>query len=65
MTVLTMQGDSQLIWSVKGEVSCSGTPRQEEPGIKLATFQLPPNPLYLLSHMPVFLALPRLHSRYL
>ena len=25
--------------------------KPEEPGIKLATFQLPANPLYLLSHM--------------
>ena len=26
---------------------------QEEPGIELATFRLPANPLYLLSHMPL------------
>jgi hypothetical protein len=25
-----------------------------EPGIELATFQIPANPLYLLSHMPTY-----------
>ena len=28
------------------------TRRQEEPGIEVATFRLPANPLYLLSNMP-------------
>ena len=48
-TESTMQGDSHLTRSSQGEVS----PRHsEEPGVELATFRLPANPLYLLSHMP-------------
>ena len=35
----TMQGDSQLVKRVQGEVSCSG--------IELANFRLPVNPLYV------------------
>ena len=34
-----MQGDSQLVKRVQGEVSCSG--------IELANFRLPVNPLYV------------------
>ena len=43
-----MQGDSQLVRSSEGEVSCSGTPRNTP--IDLATFRLHSNPLYLLSY---------------
>ena len=45
-------GDSQLVESSWGEASCSDTEEEEEPGIELATFLLPANPLYLLSDMP-------------
>ena len=49
----TMEGDSQLVRSSQGEVSCSGIPRyHQEPGIELATFRLHLNSLYLLSQMP-------------
>ena len=45
-----MQGNSQLVRSSQGEVSQGhSTLSKEEPGIELASFQLPINPLYLLS----------------
>ena len=46
----TVQGDDRLVGSSRVEASCSGTPLHSARR-SLATFRLPANPLYLLSHM--------------
>ena len=64
MAVTTRQGDSRLVRSSQGEASLrdTSTLRWEEPGVKLATFWLPVNPLYLLSNMQHTALCTPLHS---
>ena len=46
MAESTRQGDSQLVRTIEGEVSCSGPPRHSRTG---RAFRLQKSPLYLLS----------------